>query len=88
MEGKSVVFIAVEELDEAEALGLAAAEVAVVLEEVEHLTGADVGVGVAVQALEGRVGSEISDRAESLAGGFEAAFAIANSDKEVLQPVF
>ena len=61
LEGKSAIFVGVEELDQSVGLRLADGEVSVVSQEVEHLQGGDEGVAVAVQSLEGGVGGEVAD---------------------------
>ena len=85
LEGESAILVAVEEADETVGLRLTGGEVALISEEVEHLEGADEGVAISVKSLEGRVGGEVADRAETLACGLEASLAIADSDEELFE---
>lgn len=61
--------------------------VVVVPQKVEQIVGANAGAGVPIDPLEGRVGSEGANLAESLPGGFEIALAVAHSNEQVLQAV-
>ena len=87
LEGESAVFIRVEELDEAMALALAGAKVAVVLQVVQELEGVNEAVGVAVNTLECRVRCKVTNGAESLASGLKGALTLTDGDEQVLQSV-
>ena len=85
MEGEAAILVRVEELDETEGLALGDSEVALISEEVEDLEGADEGVAVSVKSLEGRVGGEVSDGAESLAGGLKTSLTVADSNEQLFK---
>jgi len=85
LEGKTAVFVGVEELDQAVGLTLGDGEVAVVAQVVEHLEGGDKRVTVAVKSLKGRMGRKVPNRTQSLSGGFKSALSVTNSNKEVLE---
>ena len=85
MEGKAAILVRVEELDETEGLALRDSEVALISEEVEDLEGADEGVAVSVKSLEGRVGGEVSDGAESLASGLKTPLSVADSNEQIFK---
>ena len=85
MEGEATIFVAVEELDESVAFALASCEVSLVSQVVQDLNRGHKSIAVSVEALEGRVRSEVSDRAKTLASCLESAFTVAHSDQEVLK---
>lgn len=61
---------------------LANRKIVVVLEEREQFETVDPTACIAINSLERRVGSEISDLAESLTKAFELAFAVADCDEQ------
>lgn len=83
LEGESLVAVAVEEADEVVGLALRNVRDTVVSKEVDELNGGDGTSGIAINALESSKESEVTDVAESLAGGLEVALTIADGDKEV-----
>ena len=85
LEGKAAILVRVEELDETVGLALRDSEVALISEEVEDLEGADEGVAVSVKSLEGRVGGEVSDGAESLASGLKTSLSVADSNEQIFK---
>ena len=61
LEGKTAIFVRVEEFDEAVGLRFGSAEVALISEVIEYFKGGDISVAVSVKSLEGRVRGEITD---------------------------
>lgn len=68
-------------------LALVGCVVVVVPQKVEQIVGSNAGAGVPIDSLEGRVGCEGANLAESLPGGFEIALAVAHRNQQVLQAV-
>jgi len=88
LERKTTIFVRVKEADKAVGLGLGSAEVTLVSEEVEDLSGANESVSISVKSLEGRVGSEIADGAEARSGGLEVHLTVTDGGKEGLKSLF
>lgn len=88
MERETTILVRVEEADKSVGLILTGSEVSVVSQVVEKLMGSDVTIGVAVEALEGRVRSKVSDGAETSTGSLELSLSVTNSDEKVLKSVF
>ena len=87
-EAESSVAIAVKELDEGVGLGLADMVDGVVSKEVAEFSGVNLSAVVSVDSLEGRVGSEVPDVAESGSSVLEVSLSVANCDEEVLESSF
>jgi len=68
-------------------LALTGRVVVVVLEEGKQLETAKATSSIAVNSLEGGMGSEISNLAEALAEAFKLAFTVTNSHEQVLESV-
>jgi len=60
----------------------------VVDEVIEQLEAADASVCIAIDSLESRVGSKVSNLAESLTEAFKLAFTVTNSNEQVFKSVF
>lgn len=85
LEGKTAVLVGVEEFDKAVGLTFRNGEVAMISQVVQHFEGGDEGVAVAVKSLKSTVRCKVSNRAQSLSGGFKSALSITNGNKEVLE---
>lgn len=85
MEGKTTILVGVEEADETVGLALRRREVALISEEVEDLEGAHEGVAVSVKSLEGRVGGEVADGAEALAGRLKTSLSVADGNEQLFE---
>lgn len=88
MEGKRSIFVGVKESNELVEFTLADGEIVVVLEEREQFETVDSTTCIAINSLERRVGSKISDLTESLTKAFELSFAVADCDEQTFQSVF
>ena len=88
LEGKTAIFVRVEESDEAVGLRFGSAEVALISEIVEYFKGGDISVAVSVKSLEGRVRGEVADGAETLASEFEAHLTATDGDEKILKSAF
>jgi len=88
LEREGAVVVRVEELDEVEELTLGSCVIMVVSQEAKQLMRLDTAARVAINSLESGVRREVPDLAETLAEIFEVSLSIADSNEQVLKPVF
>lgn len=81
LEGQPAHFFRVEELDETVRLCLRDREVLLLPHEVEDLVRLQVVVRGTIKSLEGRLGAEVTDRAEPLASYFEVLLPFSDCDE-------
>jgi len=87
LEVECAIIVAVEEANQEVEFGLVARVRVVVAQEVQQVHRDNAARRIAVHALEGRVGREVLDVAETLAQVFEFAFALADRQHQVFESV-